>query len=65
MDLYRITSVEDFQMTGGEDLMYNGGVCLIEWSEVIQELLPKDTIYIKITVNADSSRTVQIEGPTL
>lgn len=65
MDLYRITSVEDFQMTGGEDLMYNGGVCLIEWSEVIQELLPKDTIYIKITVNADSSRTVQIEGPNL
>lgn len=65
MDLYRITSVEDFQMTGGEDLMYNGGVCLIEWSEVIQELLPKDTIYIKITVNADSSRTVQIEGSTL
>lgn len=65
MDLYRITSVEDFQMTGGEDLMYNGGVCLIEWSEVIEELLPKDTIYIKITVNADSSRTVQIEGLTL
>lgn len=65
MDLYRITSVEDFQMTGGEDLMYNGGVCLIEWSEVIQELLPKDTIYIKITVNADSSRTVQIEGSNL
>ncbi len=65
MDLYRITSVEDFQMTGGEDLMYNGGVCLIEWSEVIQELLPKDTIYIQITVNADSSRTVQIEGPAL
>ena len=65
MDLYRITGVEDFQMTGGEDLMYNGGVCLIEWSEVIEELLPKDTIYIQITVNADSSRTVEIKGPGL
>ena len=65
MDLYRITGVEDFQMTGGEDLMYNGGVCLIEWSEVIDELLPPDTIYIQITVNADSSRTVEIKGPAL
>jgi len=65
MDLYRITSVEDFQMTGGEDLMYNGGVCLIEWSEVIEELLPKDTVYIQITVKADSSRTVEIKGPGL
>jgi len=65
MDLYRITGVEDFQMTGGEDLMYNGGVCLIEWSEVIEELLPKDTVYIQITVNPDSSRTVDIKGPGL
>lgn len=60
MDLYRISSEDDFAMIGGEDMMYGKGVCLIEWSEVIADMLPKNTIYIQITVNKDQSRTVCI-----
>ena len=60
MDLYRISSEEDFMMIGGEDLLYSNGVCLIEWSEVIEDMLPKNTVYIQITVNSDQSRTVEI-----
>ncbi len=60
MDLYRISSEEDFMMIGGEDMLYSNGVCLIEWSEVISDLLPENTIYIRITVNEDQSRTVEI-----
>ena len=63
MDLYRIETVEDFEMIGGEDMLYSNGVCLIEWSEVIDELLPKNTIYISIAVNPNQSRTVDIEAP--
>lgn len=62
MDLYRITSQEDFEMIGGEDMLYSNGVCLIEWSEIINEMLPKDTIFINIKVNSDQSRTVTIES---
>ena len=62
MDLYRITSSEDFEMIGGEDMLYSNGVCLIEWSEIINEMLPKDTIFINIVVNPDQSRTVTIES---
>ena len=62
MDLYRITSQEDFEMIGGEDMLYSNGVCLIEWSEIINEMLPKDTVFINITVNADQSRTVTIDS---
>lgn len=61
MDLYRINSEEDFMMIGGEDLLYSDGVCLIEWSEVINAMLPKNTIFIQITVNDDQTRTVEIE----
>ncbi len=61
MDLYRITSQEDFEMIGGEDMLYSNGVCLIEWSEIINEMLPKGTIFINITVNPDQSRTVTID----
>lgn len=60
MDLYRISSEEDFMMIGGEDMLYSNGVCLIEWSEVISEILPENTVFIQITVNADQSRTVEI-----
>ena len=62
MDLYRITSEEDFQMIGGEDMLYSNGVCLIEWSEIINHMLPKKTLFIEITVNEDQSRTVRLTG---
>lgn len=62
MDLYRISSQEDFEMIGGEDMLYSDGVCLIEWSEIIHDMLPKDTIFINITVNPDQSRTVEIDS---
>ena len=62
MDLYRITSEEDFQMIGGEDMLYSDGVCLIEWSEIINDMLPSGTLFVQITVNADQSRTVSLSG---
>ena len=62
MDLYRITSEEDFQMIGGEDLLYSNGVCLIEWSEIINYLLPNGTLFVEIKVNEDQSRTVTLKG---
>lgn len=61
MDLYRINSEEDFMMIGGEDMLYSDGVCLIEWSEIIDSMLPKGTVFINIKVNSDQSRTVTIE----
>lgn len=61
MDLYRINSEEDFMMIGGEDMLYSDGVCLIEWSEVIDSMLPAKTIYVQIQVNPDQSRTVTLQ----
>lgn len=62
MDLYRITSEEDFQMIGGEDMLYSDGVCLIEWSEIINDMLPDGTLFVQIAVNSDQSRTVTLTG---
>ena len=62
MDLYRITNEDDFQMIGGEDMLYSDGVCLIEWSEVINSLLPGNTPFVTIIVNEDQSRTVTLRG---
>lgn len=47
-DVYRIGDVGEMEEIGYEDYFYGEGVCLIEWSELIQEILPKDVIRVKI-----------------
>ena len=47
-DVYRIADVEEMEAIGYEDCFYGEGICLIEWAELIQEILPKDCISIRI-----------------
>ena len=47
-DFYRITRVEEAQNLGCEDYFYNDGICLIEWPEKIEHLLPDNRITITI-----------------
>ncbi len=65
MDLYRIGSVEEFEMIGGEELLYGDGVTLVEWSEKIAELLPDTTIFVDIGIMPNQDRIITIEGITL
>lgn len=48
-DVYRIADVEEMEEIGYEDYFYGDGVCLIEWAELIEELIPKNhtTVIIK------------------
>ena len=45
-DVYRIGDIEEMEEVGYEDYFYGNGVCLIEWSELIEELLPKKRIQV-------------------
>lgn len=62
MDLYRISGCEEFEMMGGEELLYTDGIALVEWSEKIDGMLPSGTVFIDITINSDQSRDVEIKG---
>ncbi|MCF7933666.1 MAG: tRNA (adenosine(37)-N6)-threonylcarbamoyltransferase complex ATPase subunit type 1 TsaE [Spirochaetia bacterium] len=62
MDLYRIDSIDDFEMIGAEELLYGDGISLIEWSEKIDELLPDDCIRIIITIGERSERMITVKG---
>ncbi len=62
MDVYRLDGEEDFLNLGVEEFLYGNGVCIIEWSEKVKNALPKKTIYMNITPNQDSSRTINIEN---
>ena len=65
MDLYRIDSVEEFEMLGAEDLLFGRGISLIEWSERIEEYLPDDKKIIRITILPDGNRQIELEGISL
>ncbi|HBA47311.1 MAG TPA: tRNA (adenosine(37)-N6)-threonylcarbamoyltransferase complex ATPase subunit type 1 TsaE [Lachnospiraceae bacterium] len=47
-DVYRITDVEEMDEIGYEDCFYGEGVCLIEWADLIEEILPESRIQITI-----------------
>ena len=64
-DVYRIGDVEEMDEIGYEDCFYGEGVCLIEWAELIEEILPDDRISITIEKNLEQGfdyRRITVEG---
>ena len=59
-DFYRINKVEEVYDFGYEEYFYSDtGVCLIEWPELVEDLLPTEgVVRYKIDVNPDNSRTI-------
>ena len=47
-DVYRIGDVEEMEEIGYEDCFYGEGLCLIEWANLIEEILPEHYTEIKI-----------------
>lgn len=64
-DVYRIGDVSEMEEIGYEDCFYGKGVCLIEWSQLIPEILPEQVIRIRIEKDLDCGfdyRRIQVEG---
>ena len=53
-DLYRLSDIDEFYAIGGEEYLQNG-ICIFEWGEMIEEILP--TSYIKISFSRDTENT--------
>ncbi len=47
-DVYRISDPDEMYAIGFEEYFYGDGVCLVEWSELIEELLPPDALRVRI-----------------
>lgn len=50
-DVYRISDVEEMEEIGYEDCFYGEGLCLIEWADLIEDILPEN--YRRITIEKD------------
>ena len=57
-DFYRIERPEEALDIGLYDYLDSGDLCLMEWPENIDALLPEETLKVFITVNPDGSRTL-------
>lgn len=47
-DVYRIGDPEEMDEIGYEDYFYGQGICLVEWANLIEELMPENTVQITI-----------------
>ena len=64
-DVYRIGDIEEMEEIGYDDYFFGNGVCLIEWAELIQELIPEQAIRIRIEKDPPKGfdyRKIIIEG---
>ena len=48
-DVYRIEEPEEMEEIGYEDYFYGDGACMIEWAELIEELIPADAVKVRIS----------------
>lgn len=60
-DFYRINRIEEVFDFGYEEYFYSGDLCLIEWPEKIEGLLPEKTLSVRILITGDDSRTIEID----
>ena len=57
-DFYRINKISEALDIGFYDYIDSGALCLMEWPENIEDLLPEETLRVHITVSPDGSRTL-------
>ena len=57
-DCYRIKDIREAMDFGAEEYLYSGNYCFLEWAEMIEPLLPEDTVWVKIEVEENGERTL-------
>lgn len=60
LDLYRLRTIEEALDIGIEDYLYSGKYCFVEWPEIVEALLPEDTLRIHLEILSDSQRKMLI-----
>ena len=61
-DCYRIKDIREAMDFGAEEYLYSGNYCFIEWAEMIEPLLPEDTVWVKIEVEENGERSLSFDA---
>lgn len=58
-DFYRIKSLREVEDLGFEEYVYSDCLCLMEWPEMIEEMLPEETVKVSISEQEDGTRLIK------
>lgn len=61
-DFYRIKRLTEAYDMGCDEYFYSGRPCFIEWPELIEDILPQDTVRVHISEQPDGSRLISMEA---
>ena len=67
-DVYRIADIDEMEEIGYEDYFYGNGVCLVEWANLIRDILPEDIKVVSIEKNLEKGfdyRLISVEEDTI
>ena len=59
-DFYRINRIEEAFDMGYEEYFYSDGLCLVEWPELVEQLLPEEAMVVKIEILSPTERKFTI-----
>lgn len=62
-DVYRILSPDEMMEIGFDEYLYGDGVCVIEWADLIENMIPEEAIWIDIRYLKDDERIIELMGP--
>ena len=60
IDLYRLKDEEEAVRAGVEESLYSGNLCLVEWPERAEGILPENTVRVRLTAIDPQTRTIAI-----
>ncbi len=60
-DVYRIGEPDEIYEVGYEDYLYNDGICIIEWANLIEEELPDEYIRLELDYHDEFSRRIKLD----
>ncbi|NLD20754.1 MAG: tRNA (adenosine(37)-N6)-threonylcarbamoyltransferase complex ATPase subunit type 1 TsaE [Clostridiales bacterium] len=57
-DVYRIGDIDEMHELGYEEYFYGTGICVIEWADIIEELIPEDAVRINIEYGTEEGERI-------
>lgn len=64
-DVYRIFDADEMLEIGFDDFLYGHGLCIVEWANQVEEMIPPDSIWITLTLQEDGTRVLTYKGVSL
>jgi tRNA threonylcarbamoyladenosine biosynthesis protein TsaE len=63
IDAYRLRGDDDFAALGGDEILYSGGISVIEWGERIPGSIPSGAVTVELEILPDGARKIRINAP--